>query len=162
MRQFKIIKEIYKPRYIALNALLAVIYYLFFSYLVGVQKASAFFIFPWYLISALILTSSVLSTIAIYSIRATRNNQAKISASGLSLGTIVVGTGLCGCTTSFPILAVTTIGLSAEAVTSFGSFLINYNVIIFSVFVLANTLTISYYLNKLSSPECKVKGRVKH
>ncbi len=152
------IKRIYKPKYLALNLLIGIAYYALFLYLAAVQGGGAIMPgTPWILVFGLIATSSITLTIVIYSISNTRNNQAKASGTAVSLGTIVTGTGLCGCATTFPAVIAAGIGISTTGVYALGSFLKNYNLYIYSGFIIMNLFVIGYYLNKFSKRECKVR-----
>ena len=152
------IKRIYKPKYLALNLLIGIAYYALFLYLATIQGGGAIMSSaPWILVFGLIATSSITLTIVIYSISNTRNNQAKASGTAVSLGTIVTGTGLCGCVTTFPAVIAAGIGISTTGVYALGSFLKNYNLYIYSGFIIMNLFVIGYYLNKFSKRECKVR-----
>lgn len=153
------IKNIYKPKYVALNLLLGVAYYALFLYLAYIQGGGAVMLLrtSWILIFALVATSSVALTIAIYSIANTRRNQAKSSGTAVSLGTLVTGTGLCGCTTTFPAVIAAGIGVSSTGVYALGGFLKNNSPYIFSALIILNLFVIGYYLDKFSNRECRVK-----
>lgn len=152
------IKNIYKPRYVALNLSFGVIYYALFLYLAYVQGGGAVMLrTSGILIFALIATSSIALTIAIYSIANTRRNQAKASGTAVSFGTLVTGTGLCGCTTTFPAVIAAGIGVSSTGVYALGGFLKNNNPYIFSVLIILNLFVIGYYLDKFSKRECRLR-----
>lgn len=154
----KTLKSIYTPKYIALNIFLAVMYYVIFLYLAYVQGGGAIMLSTSaILIFGLVATASVALTIAIYSIANTKRNQAKASGTTISLGTLVTGTGLCGCTTTFPALIATGIGVSSTNVYALGGFLKNNSPYIFSLLIVLNILVAVYYLNKFSKPQCKIK-----
>lgn len=153
----KTLRSIYTTKYIALNILLAIIYYLLFLYLAYIQGGGAIMLSTSIiLIFGLIVTSSITSTVAIYSIANTRRNQAKTSGTIASLGTLVTGTGLCGCTTTFPAVIAAGIGVSNTGVYALGGFLKNNNPYIFSLLIMANILVTGYYLNKFSNSQCKI------
>lgn len=152
------IKNIYKPKYLALNLFLGVIYYALFLYLAFVQGGGAVMLeTSGVLIFGLIATSSIALTLAIYSISNTRRNQAKASGTITSLGTLVIGTGLCGCTTTFPAVIAAGIGVSSIGVYALGGFLKNNNLYIFSALILLNFFVIIYYLDKFSKRKCRIK-----
>ena len=152
------IKRVYKPKYLALNLLLGIAYYVIFLYLATIQGGGAIMTgTPWILVFGLIATSSIALTISIYSISNTRRNQAKASGTAVSLGTIVTGTGLCCCVTTFPAIIAAGIGISTPGVYALGSFLKNYNLYIYSGLILLNLFVIGYYLNKFSKRECRAK-----
>ena len=152
------IKRVYKPKYLALNLLLGIAYYVIFLYLATIQGGGAIMTgTPWILVFGLIATSSIALTISIYSISNTRRNQAKASGTVVSLGTLVTGTGLCGCITTFPAVIAAGIGISSTGVYALGGFLKNYNPYIFSGLIILNLFVICYYLNKFSKRECRAK-----
>ena len=154
------IKRVYTPKYAALSLALGVAYYAAFWYLAYIQGGDAVMLYmPIYLILALVASSSILTTVAVYSIRNTRKNNAKISGTAASASTLLLGSGLCGCTTTLlPTLAFAA-GAGTPAVYALSSFLKNYNIWIISMLILFNTLVLAYYLNKLSSPACRVRKR---
>ena len=155
------IKRVYTPKYAALSLALGVAYYAAFWYLAYIQGGNAVMLYvPIYLILALVASSSILTTVALYSIRNTQKNTAKLSGTATSASTLLLGSGLCGCTTTLlPTLAFA-VGAGAPAVYALSSFLRNYNVEILSVLIILNTMVLAYYLNKLSSPKCSIRKRV--
>ncbi|MDE1828157.1 MAG: hypothetical protein KGH65_03295 [Candidatus Micrarchaeota archaeon] len=155
-----VMRSIYKPKYIALNLFLAVAYYGLFLYLAYVQGGGAVMVrTSGFLIFGLVATSSIALTIAIYSIKNTIRNNAKTSGTATSFATLASGTGLCGCTTTFPAVVATAAGISSPNVLTFISFLKNYNPYIFGALIIFNLAAIGYYLNKFSEPICKVKTK---
>ena len=149
------IKNIYKPKYVVLNLLLGILYAIAFWYLAYIQGGNAVMLYiPIYLIFLLISSSSILTTTAIYSIRNTRKNNAKTTGTIASAGTVLLGSGLCGCTTTLlPVMALT-FGVSTPAVYALSSFLKNFNIEIISVLIIINLVVLIYYLDKLSNPLC--------
>lgn len=148
--------KIYRPKYIILNTLFVLFYYLVFAYFVRIQSSTAFYIIPAQLIFLLVVSSSVLLTLAIYSYKNTRKNKAKASASGISFASIAVASGLCGCAGTFPILFATAIGLNVSGIVSLSNFLLFYRIQMFSAIVLLNIIVIAYYINRFSDPSCKI------
>jgi hypothetical protein len=155
------IKRIYTPKYAALSLALGVAYYAAFWYLAYIQGGNAVMLYvPLYLIFLLVASSSMLTTVAVYSIRNTRENNAKISGTATSASTLLVGSGLCGCTTTLlPTLALA-VGAGTPAVYALSSFLKNYNIEILSALVILNMIVLAYYINKLSSPKCMIRKKV--
>lgn len=147
---YQMLKLIYKPRYIALNLLLAIVYYAIFLYLAYVQGGNAVMTSNWPLAFALIITSSIVMTIAVYSMKNRISRNAKISGSVGSVSTIVLGTGLCGCATTFLPTIATVIGVGTAGVFGLSRFLSDYSVGIFSAMIMLNLLIAVYYINKLS------------
>ncbi len=155
------IKRVYTPKYAALSLALCVAYYAAFWYLAYIQGGNAVMLYiPIYLVLALVASSSMLTTVAVYSIRNTRKNNAKLSGTATSASTLLLGSGLCGCTTTLlPTLAFA-VGAGTPAVYALTSFLRNYNVEIISALIILNAMVLAYYLNKLSSPKCRIGKRV--
>ncbi|OJI07271.1 MAG: hypothetical protein BK997_03360 [Candidatus Micrarchaeum sp. ARMAN-1] len=151
---YRTLKRIYKPKYIVLNLFILVAYSAIFLYLAYVQGGNAIMASNWPLVSVLIITSSIIMTIAIYSIKNTRRNKAGTVGSA---GAVVLGSGLCGCTTAFlPAIAIAA-GVGASNVYWLTGFLFSYSVEILSALIIMNLLIIVYYTNKLSSSQGKVK-----
>ena len=156
------IKSIYrKPVYITLNIAAAVIYYGVYDYILSIQThgiAVDINLPPSYLVYLLVITSSVLLTIAVFSIRNSRNNQAKFSA-GITGSFTAAFSGVlsgCGCTSPLLFSILAPLGLSSQFV-SFDIFFINYQIELFVAFILINIGLAAYYLNRLSSPKCAIK-----
>ena len=104
----------------------------------------------WPLAFALIITSSIVMTIAVYSMKNRISRNAKISGSVGSVSTIVLGTGLCGCATTFLPTIAAVIGVGTAGVFGLSRFLSDYSVGIFSAMIMLNLLIAVYYINKLS------------
>ncbi len=153
------LRKIYRLKYIALGIFLGIIYYELFLYLASVQgggfimvEANPFLIF------GLVATSSIALTMGIYSIISYKNlarNHAKINGTAASVGTIVMGTGLCGCNTAFPLAVATALGVGSTGTYALGGFLKDYGTPILAGMVIINILVIAYYSNKFSKPTCK-------
>ncbi len=162
MSRMDIVKGIYtKPAYLAVNAAAAVIYYYVYEYILSIQTHGiAINLPPSYLVYLLVITSSVLLTIAIYSIRNSRNNQAKISASVTGSFTAVFGgiLGGCGCTSPLLFGILGAVGLGSQFI-SFDMFFIRYQIGLLAAFILINVLLATYYVNRLSNPKCAIKRR---
>ena len=156
------LKRIYgNPVYIAVNIAAALVYYALYSYILSIQThgiAVDINLPPSYLVYLLVITSSVLLTIAVFSIRGSRNNQAKISASVTGSLTAAFGgvLGGCGCTPQLLFSILATLGLGSQFV-SFDMFFITYQVELFTAFILINIGLAAYYLNKLANPKCALK-----
>lgn len=161
-RIYNTIKEIYRrPKYIILNILALLAYYFLFSYLIRIQQYGIFLItIPIILVYLLVLTSSIALTIGIYSIRNTRNNEAKEISTGVSaVTTLAAGVvGGCGCTEPI-IFGLTVFGLSTTDTFALANFISTNQAIIFSAMIVINLFVVVYYLNKLSEPSCEIKKR---
>jgi len=152
------LRDIYSPKYILLNLALLPVYFVVFFALIAYQNDGIpSSVFPFYWIAGLVLTSSMLATIAIYSIRNTTNNKARLSASTWGTAAAVVGGVIGGCGCGAPlVLNVVAIGVSAGEAIALNNFLTNYQEPIFLTLIIVNIGMIVYYLNKLSTPTCKV------
>lgn len=159
-----ILRSIYtKPAYIAVNAAAAAIYYYLYEYILSIQTHGVVVnvdLPPAYLVYLLVITSSMLLTIAVFSIRNSRNNQAKFSTSVAGSFTAVFGgvIGGCGCTSPLLFGILTPLGLGSQFV-SFDLFFINYQAELFAAFIMINVGLAAYYMNKLSRPKCTINGQ---
>lgn len=158
---FSLLKSIYRPGYAILNIAVALIYYYAFIFLVKAQNYGILLLsIPMWLLLALVITASVLFTIAIYSINNTRRNQAKVSASTLGVATTLAGGVIGGCGCSAPLIfGLTALGVSASSITPLYLFLADNAVVLFSAMVLVNLATLAYYLWKLSNPSCRIDAK---
>ena len=159
IRVYGLIKEIYRPRYLGLNAILSILYYIAINEFVLIQQNGVeFTLVNPYLIPPLAVASATTLTIAIYSINRTRRNKAKITGSTLSIFSIISGGIIAGCGCQVPILFnILLIFLSfTDAVSVYAIFSSNVNNIT-GFLVIINLFVIVYYLNKLSKPMCRLK-----
>ena len=161
MKSYDTLRQIYKPKYVGLTIAIGIAYSAAFWYLAYIQGGNDVMLYvPIYLIFLLVASSSILTTVAVYSIRNTRKNNAKISGTATSASTLLLGSGLCGCTTTLlPTLALA-VGAGTPAVYALSSFLKNYNVEIISALIILNMAVLVYYINKLSSPKCMIRKKV--
>lgn len=151
--------NIYRPKYIALNIAIAVVYYFFIEYMLSIQQRGiTITAVPIWLIYALVATSSVTFTIAIYSITNTRRNKAKVSATSTSVITTFIGGVLAGCSCQAAILFnVLAILVGAGEATAINTIVGENAPIIFLAMIILNLFVIGYYLERLSKPYCRVK-----
>ena len=154
----RILVAVYKPKYLLLNIVAFIGYYYVYYALISYQNYGLFLNnIPYGLLYSLVLTSSILITIAVYSIRNTRNNKARTT--GTTAGTAVTllagVIGGCGCEAPL-VLNLAVIGLSASEVVSLNNFLTGYQIQIFEVMIIVNVAVVIYYLYRLSSPSCKI------
>ncbi|MEM3661696.1 MAG: hypothetical protein QXG73_02620 [Candidatus Micrarchaeaceae archaeon] len=150
------------PFYAALTVVFAVGYYLLFIYLMGLSGNILFVKLPWYLIYALVVTSAVLLTIAVYSIKNSIMPYVGASTGAWSAVSTSVGSlfASCGCTA--PLLAplLYDIGLNTIAVSSFMSAVSSYQSYIFAALILLNLFFI-YYSISSASRKCVInRGKV--
>ena len=145
---YKKIISIYKPRYILLNAIIAVLYYAVFQFLLhyGLHYgiAFAFTNVPLYLMYALVITSSVLFTVAIYSLVHNRKSK-RLGALNGGVGTAMPAVGSfiagCGCH-GLALLALFSAVISTSEAISVVDFLQAYQVPLFAMLIVLNLVLI--------------------
>jgi predicted Co/Zn/Cd cation transporter (cation efflux family) len=155
------LRDIYRPRYMLFNVAAAVAYYLAIAYLNAIQNSgvSLFLGIPVIEVYALAITSSVMLTVSIYSIRNTIRNSVKVSGSTLSVATAAVG-GLfcgCGCAASFLFTGLVGIGFGAASVFAVTDTISIYKVDFIALLIGINLFATIYYLNRLSKPSCRIR-----
>ncbi len=159
MKAAAVLKRIYKPKYLALNAAVFGLYYLIVKYLLSIQqKGIPISSVPVYLVYALVASSSIALTIAVYSIFNTRRNSARITASSVSAATTLAGGVIAGCSCQaailFNVLAISVGSGEAFALNT----LISENApYIFGAMTLINLLLVVYYVQKISTGRCSIK-----
>lgn len=155
------IRRIYsKPLYIAVNVAIAIFYYYLFDLIVKVQNHGVLLLIsvPQYMIYALIATSSIMLTLAIYSIRNTRANAAKVSSSGFSAFAAVFGGLVSGCGCSAPLMfGLFSIFLGATEAVYLDTFVSDNSIAIMAILISINVVLTLYYLNKFAKPSCKIR-----
>jgi uncharacterized membrane protein len=152
---------VYKPRYIILNVAFAALYYIIFTALLSFQQQGMTAVFfPYYFIYILVITSSIVLTIAVYSIKNTRNNSAKVSATTAGTVTTLAGTVISGCGCSASVLfGLAAVGVSSSQIFAINDFLTANQPLLLSAMIAINLFVIIYYLNKLSKPSCRIRKR---
>lgn len=155
----KSLKDIYKPKYIALNAAIAIAYYFVIRYLLTIQQDGIpITTVPVYLLYLLVVASSVTFTIAIYAILNTRRNNARISATSVSAVTTLAGGILSGCGCQAAILFnVLAVSIGAGQATLINTIATENAPLIFAIMIVINLFVSEYYLEKLSHPKCRLK-----
>ncbi|MDE1846347.1 MAG: hypothetical protein KGH53_03655 [Candidatus Micrarchaeota archaeon] len=152
-RFVKVLRAIYSPKYLMLNLFLGIAEYAVFIYLASVQGGGAVMLHTeWYFIFSLIATSSLLLTIATYSVFNKAGRNFGVNGTTCSATTVVVGSGLCGCTTTFSsAIAALFLGAGSPGVYQLSAFLKNYSPYIFSIMILANVFVILFMLEKFAN-----------
>ncbi len=99
MKLFRALGSVYSSKYILLNLLILLAYYLAVEKLLSIQEFGvAFSTAPAYLVTSLVLTSSVLLTVAVYTILESRKARAVgMEEAGASCATAVIGGIMSGC-----------------------------------------------------------------
>lgn len=159
MKILKSLKEIYTAWYIIFNIIVAAAYYSIITYILSIQQHGIpVTSVPLYLIYLLSIVSSITLTIAVYSIKNTRRNNAKVSATSVSAASTLFGGVIsgCGCQAAilFNILAV---GVGTGEATLINTIVAENAPFIFGTLIIINIFVISYYLEKISSPKCRLK-----
>ncbi len=148
-RIFLALKAVYKrPRYIALNLAFIAVYYYLFRYLVLLQNRGLFLVLgvPLYLIYAVVITSSILMTVAIYTVFARRSPYNVYGGVLGSASAVVAGiVSGCGCTAPL-VLGGFTLVVGVSEATYLNNFLSDNTFAILLFFLFLNLLMFVYYL----------------
>ena len=158
MRLYDLLTRVYRPKYIALNIAAFAVYY---AVAIGIAKFSnGVVIFAPYtnvLFYAVLATASILLTLSVYSIRNTRRNAAKYSASTFGTLTAVGGGLFLGCGCQAPILfSVFSIFVGSANALGADVLISDYELPLLLALLFINAAIISYYLRKLSQPACSL------
>ena len=155
------LRSIYKPKYILLNAALAVVLYFVFNGILSYQQQGVpLYDYPIYLEYALVASSSIVMTIAVFSAANTRNNSAKVSASAAGTVTALAGAVFSGCGCSASLLfSLSAFALSSAQIFALDNFIVANQAPLLLIMIVINLFVAIYYLNKLSRPSCRVKVR---
>lgn len=155
---FNTLRSVYTPKYIVFNIVAAITYYFLYVYLIMAQQNGAFVVaISSYFIYAVVITSSIMLTIAIYAARNTKNNEAKEVASLLGTGTAVFSAVVGGCACEAPLIyGLTAFGLSTATTFGIDNFVAANQSAIFSLMIAINFFVVLYYLDKLSKPSCRL------
>jgi predicted small integral membrane protein len=155
------LRSIYTPRYMAFNAVSALVYYLAITYINTLQERglSLFLGMPVIEVYALAVTSSIVLTISVYSVWNTIRNNVKVSGSLLSVATTALGSMFvgCGCSASFLFAGLVGIGFGAAGVFALTNTLAVYKVEFVALLIGINLFATIYYLNRLSRPSCRIR-----
>lgn len=142
---YKKLKGIYKPRFVLLNVIVAISYYAVFQFLLHYGIAFAFTNIPLYLIYSLIVTSSILFTVAIYSL-AHNHKSKRLGALNGGIGTAMPAAGSfiagCGCH-GLALLALFSAFISINESISIVDFLQAYQVPLFAMLIVFNLVLIA-------------------
>jgi hypothetical protein len=159
-RMYNSLKRIYTPSRIFLNVVILVAYYYIFNFIIALQEHGAVIIvFPVFILYLLIITSSIAMTIGIYSIRNSKNNEAKYSSTSIGAATTLIGTVIGGCNCTAPLLfGLTALGVNVVEITSLINFISANQITIFFVMIAINLILIFYYLDRFSTPRCMTKS----
>ncbi len=156
------LKAIYKrPRYVALNVAFVAVYYYLFKYLVLLQNRGIFIVLgaPLYLIYAVVITSSILMTVAIYAVFSRRSPYHAYGGVLGSASAVVAGIiSGCGCTAPL-LLGSFTLVVGISEATYLNNFLSDNTFAILLFFLIFNLFMIVYYLYRM--PDSCIYGRLK-
>lgn len=157
----KTLRQVYTPKYIALNIAAAIIYYFVLNYLISAQNHGAVIVvIPLSFFYLLAITASIAFTVAIYALFNTRNNRARLSGSVAGTATTLAGGIFAGCGCYTPILlSLTAIGFTSSQVFALNNFISTNIVPLFILMIAINLFVTIYYLNKLSNPSCRARKK---
>ncbi len=145
-------KSVYKPAYIALNIVVAALYYLLFVLLIRYQNYGILITgVPKLLLYALVVTSSVMFTIGVYAMKKSLKRKTAASASAVGTAMTLFAGVIAGCGCSAPLIySITIFGLSVAEISVLAAFITTYSAYIVSAIVVVNVLLILYYSLKIS------------
>lgn len=144
-----------RPEHIGIAILGAIIYYLLFYFLITQSNHGVFLLtVPAYMIYLLVITSGILLSISIFSIRSLRRSKIKngAPASFLSVAMPAAGGVIAGCSCEVPILGsiLYPLGLNVFAVSGVISAIAVYGPALIAIFIVANLLSIYYLSGKIA------------
>lgn len=158
MKFYKNLRKVYSLRYILLNLIIILVYYLAVEKILSIQQFGVvFFTAPASLIISLVVTSSVLLTIAVYTILESRKakkigyEEAASSCATAVVGGIMSG---CGCQGAILYSALAIIFGSGEAY-AINTVFSEHIGLILAALTIFNIVLIAYSLGRVSA------GRVK-
>ncbi|MGC8648951.1 MAG: hypothetical protein ACP5UN_01890 [Candidatus Micrarchaeia archaeon] len=159
MRFLDTFVDIYKrPIYIVMNIIFVIAYYYLFFFIVKFQNSFLFITIPIWLVYSLILSSSILITISIYSLlnsgfSFSNGSMGLASALTTFISSVVVG---CGCTAPI-IFSLAALGLSSLQLVALNSFFASNQLLIVVSMLIINLLFIIYYAGYAKrASACKV------
>ncbi len=158
-------KTLYKSKAVLITtAFASIIYYILIEYIISLNATNGFVFVtvPTVLIYLLVLSSAVLLTISLHSVRLSLSGLEEGSVSAASLITTVFGGVAAGCNCSVPILSsiLYVLSFNAATVSTVIAFVGNYQIELFCAFIALNIYTIYYHLSKLSQSCTIKKGRI--
>ncbi|MGI0141902.1 MAG: hypothetical protein ACREBF_04635 [Candidatus Micrarchaeales archaeon] len=162
MQAFEYFKAFFNSKtVVATTAALAVLYYFIIEYVISLNATDGvvFITTPQILIYLLALSSAVLLTISIHSIRLSLS-RIQMEIDGVaSAATSVIGGVIAGCNCAVPILssAMYLLALNAATVSTVLAFVSNYQIEIFAALILFNFVTSFHHLSALSRT-CTIKS----
>jgi hypothetical protein len=142
--------DIYKkPKYIAINVIFAIVYYYFFFFIVKFQNLFLFIAIPLWLVYSLILSSSILITLSIYSLLNSGFSFTKGSIGLVSALTTFIGSLVVGCSCTAPILfSLAALGFSSLQLIALDNFFTSNQFLIVLAMLIINLLFIIYYASR--------------
>lgn len=156
------LKEVYTPRYIALNIAVALVYYLAINYLVALQEKGIPIInVPAYLIYTLVAVSSILLTVSIHSVANNFLVRRSLGAGVFGTASTVFGSLVVGCSCSFSLLVVALGGLGASISTTISvvDFFSVYGSYIITALVALNLFLILFSVSRGHPARKRFKAR---
>jgi hypothetical protein len=159
---YKSLKEIYTPMFLLLNLVIAIVYLVVYDYIVGLQGPASLNFVPGYMIYLLVITSSMLITISISSVRKKVIRDASLVGDAVGTITTIVGGIISGCNCSAPLLfELVALGVGSSEIVALNNFISAAQIWIFFSMILLNVVILLYVLNKFSDPSCRIKPRTR-
>ncbi len=160
---YRRIKEIYSdPKYVGLNVILFLAYYAGVYYLIKLHGGIISLSGPMtlYLLYALLVTSSMMMTLAIYSFAKASSRKGAAKAGGIGILTAAAGGFAVSCGCEIPAaLSIAAVGVSSAEFVVADNIITRYTPEIIAIAILVNLVFMAYYLNRLQNDGCKTKGR---
>lgn len=158
-------KTLYKSKTVLITTtLFSIMYYIIIEYIISLNATSnfVFVTIPLVLIYLLVLSSAVLLTISLHSIKLSLSKLEEGSVSATSLITTIFGGVAAGCNCSVPILSsvLYVLSFNAATVSTVTAFVGNYQIEFFCAFIVLNFYAIYYHLGKLSHSCTIRKGKI--
>lgn len=158
---YQTLRSVYTPKYLLVNLVLVAVYYELIRMLIAAQQFGlVFYAIPSYLIWILTITSSVLMTVAVYSILETRAWKPRYRGAVPSTVTAIAGGvfGACGCQGAVLYSVFALVFGSGEAV-FLTTTLAQHVFVVFIGMSCINLLLIGHYFDALTKRECRTTRR---
>lgn len=157
-----LLKDVYRPRYVALNIAAFAVYYFIAMALIRMNNTIAILYAPYArpLFYAVMATGSIMFTLAVYSIRNTRKNSAKYASSAAGTVTAVTSSLFIGCGCQAPAtLGLFSIFVGSASALGADVFIADHEALLLLLLLFINVVLLSYYMLRLSKPQCRIKKK---
>lgn len=160
---FEEIKKIYSdPKYVGLTVVIFLAYYVGIYYLIKLHGGIISLSGPitLYLLYALLVTSSMMMTLAVYSITKTEIRKKAVKAGGVGMLTAVAGGFAISCGCEIPAaMSIAAIGIGSAEFVVLDNIIAKFTPEIIAITIVINIAFMVYYLGRFQSKECKTKGK---